>query len=285
MNAQTATRRHYLMCRPTYFTVAYAINPWMHPDDEAVDTERALAQWEALRRTYLDLGHDVSLIEPAPGLPDMVFAANGAVVVDGLAFGSRFRHIERLPEAVRYLEWFKAHGVEHGVRDAYLPLGIAEGEGDFLTTSTRILAGTGFRTEPGAHRELEEYVDREVVSLTLVDPRLYHLDTALAVLDEETIAYYPAAFAPESQRLLATLYPDAIHASEEDAMVLGLNAVSDGRNVVLPVQAAGLARQLEARGFEAVPVDVSEFRKSGGGPKCCTLEIRVGGGPERGSQP
>ncbi|GAA5004358.1 dimethylargininase [Actinopolymorpha pittospori] len=271
--ATAATRRHYLMCRPTYFTVSYAINPWMHPD-VAVDTDLAVAQWENLRRIYLDLGHEVSLIDPVPGLPDMVFAANGAVVVDGLAFGARFRHLERMPESTRYLEWFKTHGVEVGVRDAYLPLAVAEGEGDLLTTPARILAGTGFRTDPAAHRELEEYVGREVVSLELVDPRFYHLDTALAVLDDETIVYYPAAFSAGSRQVLGELYPDALLAEDADAVVLGLNAVSDGRHVVLPVQATGLARQLAERGFEPVTVDLSELRKSGGGPKCCTLEIR-----------
>jgi len=277
---RAATHRHYLMCPPTYFAIAYAINPWMHPDDPdgAVDTDRAMAQWEELRRTYVALGHEVSLIDPAPGLPDMVFAANGAVVVDGKVFGSRFRHVERLPEAVRYVEWFKTNGMRHGVRDTYLPLALAEGEGDFLTTSSRILAGTGFRTDREAHRELAELVGRPVVSLELVDPRLYHLDTALAILDDETIAYFPRAFTPESQELLRGMYPDAILADHADAMVLGLNAVSDGRHVVLPVQAAGLIRQLTDRGFEPVTVDVSELRKSGGGPKCCTLEIRPSAG-------
>lgn len=286
--ATAATRRHYLMCRPTYFTVSYAINPWMHPD-AGVDTDLAIAQWENLRRTYLDLGHEVSLIDPVPGLPDMVFAANGAVVVDGLAFGARFRHLERMAESTRYLEWFKIHGVEVGVRDAYLPLAVAEGEGDLLTTPARILAGTGFRTDPAAHRELEEYVGREVVSLELVDPRFYHLDTALAVLDDETIVYYPAAFSPQSRQVLRELYPDALLADDADAVVLGLNAVSDGRHVVLPAQATGLVRQLAERGFEPVTVDLSELRKSGGGPKCCTLEIRpevrsgAGAGPGRSS--
>jgi N-dimethylarginine dimethylaminohydrolase len=273
---RTATRRHYLMCRPTFFTVAYSINPWMHPDnpDVAVDTVRAVAQWESLRQTYVDLGHEVSLIDPVPGLPDMVFAANGAVVVDGRVFGSRFRHVERLPEAVHYLEWFKSNGSRHGVRDTYLPLALAEGEGDFLATPTRVLAGTGFRTEVAAHAELADLVGLPVVSLELVDARLYHLDTALAILDEETVAYFPAAFAPHSRAVLRELYPDAIIADEADTLVLGLNAVSDGRHVVLPVQAPGMIRQLTARGFEPVPVDVSELRKSGGGPKCCTLEIR-----------
>ena len=56
--------------------------------------------------------------------------------------------------------------------------------------------------------------------------------------------------------------------------MLGLNAVSDGRHVVLPVQATELAAKLVAHGFEPIGVDLSELRKSGGGPKCCTLELR-----------
>jgi hypothetical protein len=82
-----ARQRHYLMCRPEHFEVRYAINPWMRPD-EPVDRERALAQWDALRQTYVDLGHRVDLIDPVPGLPDMVYAANGATVVGGMVLGA-----------------------------------------------------------------------------------------------------------------------------------------------------------------------------------------------------
>ena len=60
----------------------------------------------------------------------------------------------------------------------------------------------------------------------------------------------------------------------DDARELGLNGLCDGRNVVLPVQAAGLAMQIKSAGYTVVPVDLSEFKKAGGGPKCCTLELR-----------
>ena len=59
-------------------------------------------------------------------------------------------------------------------------------------------------------------------------PRFYHLDTALAVLDDTTIAYYPPAFSEESRARLLELFPDAIEVATPDAYVLGLNAVSDG---------------------------------------------------------
>lgn len=60
------------------------------------------------------------------------------------------------------------------------------------------------------------------------------------------------------------LFPDAIVVGSADAFVFGLNAVSDGLNVVLPVAAMGFAAQLRAAGFEPVGVDLSELLKGGG---------------------
>ena len=65
-----------------------------------------------------------------------------------------------------------------------------------------------------------------------------------------------------------------MRASRADAEVLGLNFVSDGRNVVLSRDAVTLAEQLRAAGYEPVPVDLSELLKAGGSVKCCTLELR-----------
>jgi N-dimethylarginine dimethylaminohydrolase len=113
-----------------------------------------------------------------------------------------------------------------------------------------------------------------VIGLTLIDPRFYHLDTALAVLDDTTVAYYPGAFSAGSRDVLQRLFPDAVLATEQDAAVLGLNAVSDGRHVVLSDRAIGLAGELRLRGFEPIGVDLSELLKAGGSVKCCTLELR-----------
>ena len=70
------------------------------------------------------------------------------------------------------------------------------------------------------------------------------------------------------------MYPDALIASAEDAAVLGLNAVTDGHNVIINAEVGDLALELKHRGHNVIPVDLSELRKAGGGPKCCTLEIR-----------
>ena len=266
---RVATSREYLMCPPEHFAVTYAINPWMRPDTPA-DAAVAMRQWADLRQAHLDLGHDVRTIEPVAGLPDMVFAANGALVVDGTVLGVRFRHPQRAAEADAYLQWFRDRGYE----DVREPAHVNEGEGDVLFTGQALLAGHGFRTDRAAAAELAAVFGLPVVSLRLVDPRFYHLDTALCVLDSDTAMYYPAAFDDAGRAALAAHFAELIEAKDEDAEVLGLNAVSDGRHVVLPAQARALAAQLIVHGFEPVPVDMSELLKAGGGPKCCTLELR-----------
>jgi N-dimethylarginine dimethylaminohydrolase len=264
-----ASARGYLMCPPEHFAVSYAINPWMHLG-EPVSAAVAMRQWSRLRQVYLDLGHDVRTIEPVAGLPDMVFAANGATVVDGKVLGARFRYPQRAGEAWAYLDWFRASGYA----DVRIPEHVNEGEGDILVAGDVLLAGYGFRTDQAAAAELASVFGLPVMSLRLVDPRFYHLDTALCVLDADTAMYYPAAFDDAGRAAIAAQFAELIEAKDEDAEVLGLNAVSDGRHVVLPVQASGLAAQLAARGFEPVGVDMSELLKAGGGPKCCTLELR-----------
>ena len=264
---RTATPRRYLMCPPTYFDVVYCINPWMDPS-KPVDQPLAYLQWQRIYDVFVELGHQVELIAPLPGLPDMVYAANGATVLDERVLVARFRHEERVAEAPAYLDWFGSRPFE--VRQAE---NVNEGQGDFLAISDVVLAGRGFRSAQASHAETESFFQRPVVGLNLVQADFYHLDTALAVLDERTIMYYPAAFAPESQQILRKLFPDAIVANAQDAAAFGLNAVSDGRHVVLPAGATGLAAQLREHGFEPIAADVSELLRGGGGVKCCTLEL------------
>ncbi|BAX93442.1 dimethylargininase [Mycobacterium shigaense] len=265
--SRVARARRYAMTAPTYFAVEYAINPWMDVS-APVDVELALAQWETLRQTYLGLGHRVDLVEPVSGLPDMVYAANGGFVTRDVAIVARFRFPERAGESKGYADWMSSVG--------YQPVTtrhVNEGQGDLLMVGEKVLAGYGFRTDVRAHAEISAALRTPVVSLELVDPRFYHLDTALAVLDDDTIAFYPPAFSEAAQEQLHGLFPDAMVVGSADAYVLGLNVVSDGLHVVLPSAATGFGTQLREAGFEPVGVDLSELLKGGGSVKCCTLEV------------
>lgn len=267
--------RHFLMCPPTFFDVTYAINPWMDPR-VPVDRDRAYAQWSALVAAYERAGHRVDLLEPVPGLPDLVFAANGATVVDGRTLLARFATPQRAGEATVHRAWHERSGVLYGGRGLADAVAVNEAEGDFAVLGSVILAGHGFRTSVAAHVELAALTGREVVSLELVDPRFYHLDVALGVLDAGTdqVAYFPAAFSAASQAVLAERFPDAVLADAEDAYAFGLNLVGDGRHVFMPTGAPHLRDALEARGYVPVELDTSELVLGGGSVKCCTQEIR-----------
>lgn len=264
---RTATIRRYVMTPPRFFAVDYAINPWMDTTTP-VDPRAALAQWQHLHDVYRQLGHTVDLVDPVPGLPDMVYAANGALIIDGTAAIARFKYAERKQESAAYAAWLSSQGFQ--VRQTRH---VSEGQGDLLPVGDDILAGYGFRTDLRAHGEIAGIFDRRVVSLELVDPRFYHLDTALTVLDDTTIAYYPPAFSYVSRAHLETLFPDAIVVDTADVYAFGLNAVSDGRHVIHPAAAVGFARQLADAGFEPIGVELPELFKGGGSVKCCTLEV------------
>src|SRR5258708_15903180 len=110
----------------------------MNPD-EPVDTALAMHQWWQLRETFIRLGHVVHTIDPRPGLPDMVFAANGATVIGGAALGARFRHPQRAAEGPAYLAWLR--------RSSYtgvLPRSVNEGEGAIPFTAPPITPAPAF---------------------------------------------------------------------------------------------------------------------------------------------
>ena len=268
---RVATRRRFVLCPPTWFDVVYAINPWMHPEIP-VDRPRAMAQWQALVDAYVALGHEVHVVDAEPGMPDMVFAANGGVAVDGRAISSRYRFAQRTGEEKPFHAFLEQLGL-----DVHRPEYVLEGEGDVLVAGRHVLVGSGFRSDPRAAadigRRLAVPAGREVVALELVDDRYYHLDVALGVLDETTAAYLPEAFSAESIARLHRVFDELIPCSLADASVLGLNLVSDGRHVVMEQAAVELAETLRDKGFRPIGLDLGELRLSGGAVKCCTLEL------------
>jgi N-dimethylarginine dimethylaminohydrolase len=214
------------------------------------------------------------VLPPEIGLPDMVYAANGAFAVDGTVYGARFRFPQRTLEEAAHKRFYAAAFPDwRFVAPSY----VNEGEGDFAylpgAYGGMILAGHGFRTDPLAHAEAQDALGRPVISLRLVDSRFYHLDVALATIDDQNIAYYPGAFAESSQRVLRQLFPDAVLADEADALAFGLNLVSDGRHVVLNSEASVLGSKLAAAGYTPVPIELTELKKGGGSVKCCIAEL------------
>jgi N-dimethylarginine dimethylaminohydrolase len=269
-----------LMCRPDHYGIEYEINPWMHVAVQ-VDHALAQAQWEALHRTYLDLGLEIELAEPVAGLPDMVFTANAAVVWDGRAVLSNFHHAERAGEEPHWRRELERLGFE--VHE--LPRSLSfEGAGDALFVGDRLFCGSGFRTDRESHRPVARILEVDVVSLELIDSRFYHLDTCFCPLDATTVLAAPDAFSEESARLIRQLVPNLIEVSVEVAAGFACNAMPVDGQVVSSLTIAQLAAPLRSAGFTALPLPMGEFLKAGGGVRCLSLPLGVGQG-QRGASP
>ena len=258
-----------LMCRPDYFGVEYEINPWMHIHNE-VDHDRAEEQWNALFDAYQQLGLDVELVEPVRGNPDMPFTANAAVVCAGKAVVSRFRHPERQSEE----PFWRAALTDLGYRLSQLPDGLSfEGAGDALFVGDRLFAGYGFRTDRETHAIVGKTLDVEVVSLQLVDPRFYHLDTCFCPLDSETVMFAPGAFAPPAARAIRKLVPHVIEVPLRLAEGFVCNAITVGDQVLSSVGVERVEGSLEKEGFYGRGLPITEFIKAGGGVRCLSLVL------------
>ncbi|MGH7747696.1 MAG: dimethylarginine dimethylaminohydrolase family protein, partial [Candidatus Dormibacteria bacterium] len=106
-----ANAAQILMTDPGRYEVAYEINPWMRPnlwrDDPAAHIRAARRAWVELKRTLEAAGAEIHVAPGAAGLPDMVFPANAAVVLDRKALLARFRHPQRQGEEAHFRAIFE----------------------------------------------------------------------------------------------------------------------------------------------------------------------------------
>jgi N-dimethylarginine dimethylaminohydrolase len=235
--------------------------------------EQAATQWEQLHHALEQIAR-VMLVEPQPGWPDMVFTANAGLVQQGVVAMSQFVHPERQGEESHFRKWFG----DLGFTVCEMPLATSfEGEGDalFEADGSRLWAGHGVRTMQSSHRLLQDLWGVEVISLQLVDPRFYHLDTCFCPLRDGHLLYFPAAFDAESNAKIEMRYSKELRipVREVDALRFACNAINVGRSILLNVISKELSRRLEARGFQIVQVPLTEFLKAGGAAKCLVLRL------------
>ncbi|MFN3361070.1 MAG: TIGR00300 family protein [Pseudanabaenaceae cyanobacterium] len=263
----------YLMCAPDFYDVDYVINPWMEGNIHRSNQTKAKEQWQALYDILKELA-SIDLVDPQPGLPDMVFTANAGLVLGNKVVVSRFFHRERQGEEPHFKAWFQSQGFETFELPQDLPF---EGAGDALLDREGrwLWAGYGFRSELDSHPLIAQWLDIEVLSLHLVDSRFYHLDTCFCPLTGGYLLYYPEAFDTYSNRLIEMRVPSSkrIAISEPDAVNFACNAVNVGQTIILNKASDSLKQRLGAVGFTVIETPLTEFLKAGGAAKCLTLRI------------
>ena len=258
-----------LMCPPTCYGIQYEINPWMNTLRQT-DHAEAERQWNALRQILADCGAAIELLEPQPGLPDLVFTANAGLVHRQRVYLSRFKHVQRQGEQVHDARWFKAQGFElrRLPDDVYF-----EGAGDALFCGDTLFAGYRLRSDARGHHWLGQQIGCRAIPLELVDPYYYHLDTCFCPLNREAALYFPGAFDDYGRRALAELVPRLIAVEPQEARNFACNAVVVGRSVVTNTGCPRLHAELRNLGLATIATRLSEFVKAGGSAKCLTLRL------------
>jgi N-dimethylarginine dimethylaminohydrolase len=255
--------RRVLLCRPDHFSVEYVINPHMQP--YSVSLPAALQQWQALVDVLKKLHISVETIQQQVGVPDMVFASDHGIVKDGAVLLANFRHQQRQKERQYYRDWFQEHGFALRDLSNVFPF---EGA-DALFFADRLLVGTGFRASLGSCEELATILGIEVVPLQLVDPYFYQLDMCVLPINRDTAFYYPPALSPSSQQLLQQLVPNLHELSKEAVTAYAANSFVSGTDIIIPAGTpASFRQELTGLGLTVHEVDISEFKKAGGGIHC-----------------
>ena len=214
----------------------------------------------------------VELMDPVPGLPDLVFTANAGLVYRDLFISSRFRFGVRQGETPHFERWARSTGS----RSSTLPGGLALRGG----RRRPLLRRDALRRLPLPERRAEPPVGRRAARRRgpaagagrppVLPPRHLLLPAGAG----RGAIYYPGAFDDYGRSVLRDRIPNLIEVSAEEAVSFSCNAVVVGRTVVLN-DGAPEAGRAPARtpGYAVRPLGLSEFIKSGGSAKCLTLRL------------
>lgn len=231
------------------------------------DRQKAKEQWENLKKTYLNLGVTVETIDQVKGLPDMVFTANAGTVKNNIFVSGNFRYKERKGEEQYFQKWFRDHGYEVKELTHY-----QGGEGDALFYRGTLYMGYGFRSDREAHQEMGRILQVPTVSLKLIDPYFYDFDTAFCPIGDTAVLYYPAAFPQEDRKRIESI-DGAIPMTKEQAENFIANSVYVNGKLLVGYLDEDLERKLSSIHVAPIKLDLSEFKKGGGGIKCLTLYL------------
>ncbi len=257
------------VCRPTFYSINYQINPWMSISNQ-VAKNTCVEQWSNLTDRLEEFGAEVIQIKPRQELPDMVFTANAGLVLKdrNTVVLSNFKHPERAPEQW----WFREFFVERGTQ-VLIPISDFEGAGDALFMGDQLIGAYGFRSDIEAYIEINPLLNKETKVVKLVDARFYHLDTCFCPLSDQHYMIYPKAFDAEGLAAIRSLGWTEIEVPDEDAKSFACNAVQVGKHVLIPTGSDQTAEALAKAGFVPTMAPMTEFIKAGGACKCLTLEI------------
>jgi N-dimethylarginine dimethylaminohydrolase len=240
----------------------------------AVDFTRALRQAAALRSALAAEGASIVEVPFVHGAYDSVFTKDVALLVQ--RGGRRRALLARQRHEVRARERdARARALaDLGFEPTEGAPAVWEG-GDVVLGDDWALLGFGPRSDWSAADWLSRELDMPVVSLELVDPRLFHLDMAACLLPSGKLLVCEEALAPPSVRLLRTELRDIeiVPVAMADALAFGLNLVPIGDAVLAGASVPRVERTLRALELRPIHVPLGEFHAAGGSAACLVARV------------
>ena len=259
-----------------HYQIAWSINPHMKPGTTRLG--QALNQHEALRRILRKAGAQILELPFVCGAYDSVFAKDNAFLFQSESHRRALvlnpTYIERQQEQATRERAYETLGFEL----LHLPESVRLEGGDIVVAGQRgVFLGYGFRSDRAVSPAFSELTGWPTEALELVDPYLYHLDTALAFLSDGTALGCREAFSEDSwARLSASPWlRELIEVSYEDALNFGCNVVQVGRQVVSGCADPGHSDRLRGLGYEPVTIPLSQFTRAGGSAACMVAQVHV----------
>jgi N-dimethylarginine dimethylaminohydrolase len=275
-----------LMSGAQFFANDAHINPYYRVEN--INSDKAQAEHDRIRQAFEQAGMTVVKVDPPSDSQDGVYVANWAVIHGGKAVMSR------LPDARKAEEpYAKKILSDMGLETITVPEDWHfSGQGDALPFGKYLLAGSGYRSDPRAQQFVADTLGLELVQLHAnpeldaagrpvvnsvsgwADSFFYDIDIAVAVLDEDLIAYCPEALDAASNQTLQQLPVRKILVDYEEATKgLACNLVSTGQTVIMSARAPKLQAEIAKHGLETITPEISELIKGGGYIRCVSLTL------------
>lgn len=270
-----------LLATPDYFDLVDEKNIYMKQNH--IDAELAFKQWEYLKNVYLQLKsdgfiNDVFIIPGAEKLEDMVFCCNPIFSweVDGqsVVVSSNMKYLSRQEEVGHIVQFLTDKGYQHLELETDE---LFEGGGDAIPHPGKrlIWGGYGHRTEQIVYEELAQKLKTPIITLELVSPYFYHLDTCFAPLDEQTVFICPEAFNEKGLKAIHRVFKHVILVPYSDATAtfsLNMHSLQHPKTqetaVIIHPSNSTVFQLLKEKNSRVIAVDTSEFMKSGGSVFC-----------------
>jgi dimethylargininase len=228
--------------------------------------EKALEQHEAYCAALERCGLKLTRLEPNQAHPDSTFVEDVAVLTRDAAVltrpgaETRAGEVEAIREPLE--KFFET------IHEITTP-GTLDG-GDICEAGDHFFIGISRRTSESGAKQLAAILAQSGYSSSLVDIRamksILHLKSGIACIAErQLVVIEEMAERPEFRGY------DLIRVAPEEAYAA--NCVRVNGFVLFPTGFPKLAAELTQRGFQLLPLEVSEFQKMDGGLSCLSLRF------------